>query len=520
MGDSTYDIAFHFGVNHIPAATIPASRLSTILEQMHRGHPLTTHSLSYLQSKLPELYRLAAAQITYEAYMAALDPALMARLRGEWEENKAKETQLRAVAAEYAQRRTRRPARGAAPALDREAQHKLRRQREREETEAVLRAQRAYQATMASQRERNREAAAAAFQVRASAPDHVGPTPIDIARHFHAEHLSEMLRPPLSTILDALFRGNALSREQLDHLKREAPPDLYRLAFGQLDFDTYRASIEAAKAEAIAKKARADALEAARVARESDPAYIAQMRRQGLCRKYGLFAPAYAAALPTRLMEILERIDSGTRLPEEDFAWLTTTGKTHFTQQLREAYHHLEANFLATEYRRSGDPWKAVNASGQYRKCSRPDDAIALLDSLQPGRIKHPKLKSAICTTRGGAMRDLDRRSEALSLGEEAHRLQPQNYRPCTLLGAVHMELGNFDHARQWYLKAEQRGATAQSIDTELRSIFQRADKARREAMKVFLLAEDPQRYSWVNDKKHQGTMRARNVSSGGPAAA
>ena len=100
-------------------------------------------------------------------------------------------------------------------------------------------------------------------------------------------------------------------------------------------------------------------------------------------------------------------------------------------------------------------------------------------------------------------MRDLGRRPEALQLGDQAHELQPQDFRPCTLLGAVHMELGDFDSGREWYAKAAERGASEHSIDTELRSIFQRADKASRAAMKIFLLAEDPKRYRWVNDKRY-----------------
>ena len=42
-----------------------------------------------------------------------------------------------------------------------------------------------------------------------------------------------------------------------------------------------------------------------------------------------------------------------------------------------------------------------------------------------------------------------------------------------------------------------------QIIDTELRGIFLRADKAWREKMRASLLAKDPDRYRWVNDKKY-----------------
>jgi len=64
------------------------------------------------------------------------------------------------------------------------------------------------------------------------------------------------------------------------------------------------------------------------------------------------------------------------------------------------------------------------------------------------------------------------------------------------------MELGKFGEGHDWYAKAEQRGAGKQGIDAEVRRIFFRLDKAKREAMKGSLLAKDPKRYRWVTDKK------------------
>jgi hypothetical protein len=52
-------------------------------------------------------------------------------------------------------------------------------------------------------------------------------------------------------------------------------------------------------------------------------------------------------------------------------------------------------------------------------------------------------------------MRDLERRSVAIEMGEKAHALMPKDYRPCTLLGAVHMELHHFEKGHEWYEKHE-----------------------------------------------------------------
>lgn len=96
------------------------------------------------------------------------------------------------------------------------------------------------------------------------------------------------------------------------------------------------------------------------------------------------------------------------------------------------------------EFRKTRDLWMAVNASSHYRKCDCARDAESLLDTIKIGQQKPPKLESALCTTRGGVMRDLRRWDEALQLGQKAHALAPKDYRPCTLLGALHMEMGNY----------------------------------------------------------------------------
>lgn len=95
-------------------------------------------------------------------------------------------------------------------------------------------------------------------------------------------------------------------------------------------------------------------------------------------------------------------------------------------------------------------------------------------------------------------MRDLRRWKEALRLGEKAHTLRADDYRPCTLLGAIHVETGNYGLGKEWYEKAVERGATVDSVDQDLRNIFFRSDKHKQAEMRKFLLNEDPTRYAWV----------------------
>jgi tetratricopeptide (TPR) repeat protein len=239
--------------------------------------------------------------------------------------------------------------------------------------------------------------------------------------------------------------------------------------------------------------------EAARLARESDPKYIAKMKNRALRDRYGIDIFIEQAHFP-RLMNILRRVNDGNRLSDDDVLWLTAEGQDYYSDLLQAAFHEREGEFYASEYRRTSDPWNAVNASGHFRKCEQARKAHDLLTSIPSERQKPPKLRSAIATTHGGVMRDLKRLDDALSLGNQAHALTPKDFRPCTLIGAVNFELGHYDIARDWYAKAIERGASERSIDYELHGIFLRADPARREEIKAFLLREDPVRYRWINN--------------------
>ncbi|WP_165494400.1 tetratricopeptide repeat protein [Azotobacter chroococcum] len=104
---------------------------------------------------------------------------------------------------------------------------------------------------------------------------------------------------------------------------------------------------------------------------------------------------------------------------------------------------------------------------------------------------------------------DLGRYIEALKIGEEAHALLPNNFRPCTLLGAIHMEMGEVSIAHEWYRKAEERGVTPDSIESELRSLPARMTAEKREEAIGELLRTDPVRYRWLQ-KKPVGKERRR----------
>jgi hypothetical protein len=359
------------------------------------------------------------------------------------------------------------------------------------------------------------------------------PIRIDLASKYLVSDLPSAIIPAsrLHNILENLEQGRKLPEHALKYLQQQGFIALQQLARNEISYEAFckagaeeqakreqsaeaerqkeEASrlrrIEEDKAqEAICKakyeRDRQRAKEAQRK-RESDPKYIVKIKNQQLRMRYGLDQFIKEEFFP-RLMSILRRLDGGNRLSDEDILWLTTEGKDYYTEVLKAAFHEREAEFYTAEYKRSSDPWYAVNASGHYRKCNQAKKAHDLLISIPAGSQKAPKLKSAICTTHGGVMRDLKRLDEALKFGGQAHALTPKDFRPCTLLGAINFEMGNCDIGSQWYVKAIERGASEHSIDYDLRGILLRVDKAKGKEIRAFLLREDPVRYKWIHNFK------------------
>lgn len=95
-------------------------------------------------------------------------------------------------------------------------------------------------------------------------------------------------------------------------------------------------------------------------------------------------------------------------------------------------------------------------------------------------------------------MRDLCRLEEAKALASEAHHLTSSDYRPCTLLGAVHIQLGDLPVGHEWYAKAESLGASRQAIDQELRGLMKRSSIQEQQRIREFLLRQDPERFAWL----------------------
>lgn len=203
-----------------------------------------------------------------------------------------------------------------------------------------------------------------------------------------------------------------------------------------------------------------------------------------------------------KLRDILEKVNRRIRLSQDELAWLMVSrgglDSGYYTQQLRENYHKIEAEYYLVKYQESKNPWDIINSSSHFRKCNCANIANSFLAELNSLNFKAKKLESAFNTTYGGVKRDLGAYNEAIVLGNKAHTLTPNDFRPCTLLGAVNIEMGHYDEGQSWYQKAIERGASIKSVDDDLRSIFKRSEKSKCQELALFLLKREPERYDWV----------------------
>lgn len=346
--------------------------------------------------------------------------------------------------------------------------------------------------------------------------------PLDLAVKYMVDDLPSADVPftRLQNVLGACLAGKPLSASSEEFLSSRGLVALIALAKRETDEETFRCRalneqqrrrVEAeerrlsqsklAELQATQREARQAAMwaeqEAARLRAERDPRNIAKRKNRELRDRFGVVDYVEEDVFP-RLMSILKSLDKSQRLSEESVAWLAAAGREYRTKEIMHSFHRIEADHYLSDFKASGNLWSAVSASSHLRKCASSREAHELLTSIPQARLSQAKLRSAVLTTHGGALRDLHRHEEAIGLAEEAHELVQSNYMPCTLLGAIHMELGQIAEGQEWYAKAEARGAPRDDIDREVRAILSRLPAAKRTAIIDELMANDALRYEWL----------------------
>jgi len=199
------------------------------------------------------------------------------------------------------------------------------------------------------------------------------------------------------------------------------------------------------------------------------------------------------------LIPVLQKLERGKRLLSEEVVWLQ---ENHLLKgRIAEAYHTNEAEHYEQIYERTDNIWNIVNASSHWRGAGRSKDAVRLTDCVNLPDIRKSKLKAALLTTRGGALRDIRESEQAEICALKAIFFQSEDYRPYNLMGAVHYDLRFFGEGDMWFEEAEKRGAPKHEADAELRRIVRRSNGKDRQQLIKHLLQKDPVRYSWAREE-------------------
>lgn len=325
-----------------------------------------------------------------------------------------------------------------------------------------------------------------------------------IATKYYVEDLQDALKP--GTAIFNVIKRLELAPDYIpeptkDFLRKSNLNALLKYACKQVSFEEFAtiAKLEQEKRKIEAEKNRK---KKAKQAKKNAERKRKQEITRRLLNKYDLYLSDLKNGDLPKLKDILYKIESRVRVSQNELAWLMIPRKHlysgYYTHNLQVKYHRIEAEYYLSKYENTKNPWDVINSSSHFRKCNCSSKADSVLAKINTSKFKVKKVESAFNTTYGGVKRDLGNYDEALALGNKAHALTPNNFRPCTLLGAVNIEIGNYDEGQSWYQKAIKRGASEKSVDDDLRSIFKRANKSKRNDLAGFLLKNDPVRYSWV----------------------
>ncbi|QUN06826.1 hypothetical protein KDN34_05080 [Shewanella yunxiaonensis] len=254
--------------------------------------------------------------------------------------------------------------------------------------------------------------------------------------------------------------------------------------------------IEARKQEAIEqeKKAKYEQLKAIQEAQQKELKDIREAHKE-LYVDFDEF-DSFGIRKGSKAEKILRTLKHRA-ITQQDFNWLKEYG---FCNDLIEKHYYLQQGQQQFKrWRQEHKPWDLVNASASYRKAENLSKIKKELDQHYPFKttLKNKKLHSALLTTYGGVCRDLKEYEKGIRLGNEAHQTSSLDFRPCTLLGAIHMETGKFDLGYDWYQKAKDRGFSEKAYDNDLKTIYQRASDEIKHRLKQSLLNKG-HNYRWL----------------------
>jgi hypothetical protein len=210
------------------------------------------------------------------------------------------------------------------------------------------------------------------------------------------------------------------------------------------------------------------------------------------------------------LYAMLNKLTANNRLADDEVVWLEGENLFHSKSRIYITYHALEAQFCENEFQRTKGYWHLVNASAHWRKAEKSRWALKLTDNLNFEHIKPAKLRAALLTTRGGALRDINEPIEAEHCALDAIKHYPDSHNPYTLMGALCYDSGCYGEGDRWFEEAIKRGAQPHDQDAEIKRILRKKNEQEREELIDHLLKKDPRRFAWAKNFANKSANRKK----------
>ena len=294
---------------------------------------------------------------------------------------------------------------------------------------------------------------------------------------FCLAHLKSARTPGtrLYNILDKYNRTARVSAPDLSYLEQNGFKSLAALLSGQISLAKYtelevemrenqNRYIETITLEQENRKREVEAHQVQKAKAIEEYRIKAKVRKEThLEYRYKLFD--IHSQHKARIQTILKNLDGGRRIQATDVEFLQKN--KYITDEIWVRYHFCEGLFFEREYEHTKSPWSAINGCGHFRKARLINRAFDLINKIKPKNNWQPKLTSAYLVVRGALYRSKGSLSKALIDALDAHTLQPMNHQPCTLLGAIYIEQGDYDLGESWFAKAIVRGASEYEIYRE-----------------------------------------------------
>lgn len=187
------------------------------------------------------------------------------------------------------------------------------------------------------------------------------------------------------------------------------------------------------------------------------------------------------------LVSILEGLERNDLPDDNALSWLEQNKSFRL---LAWSYYLLAKN--------KGDKWMGVKACKFWRLADLPQKAIDYSEKLLLSVGNDTRLRSALLTTRGAALRDVGNLEMSKECALGAVEVSPNSFHPFNLLGGISYDEGEPAVGDNYFAEAVRLGATPMNQEFEIRRSVERAEGETRARIIEHLLRKDSTKYAWA----------------------